>query len=94
MPKRDRFGIHAHIETLCLDSLKLSIEAAFRTPKEKLVPLKKLQILIETLKRFVRVAHEIGIYGETVYLATEKNLQEISRMTTGWIKYVTHKESR
>lgn len=70
----------------------LCIEAALQRKEEKLQTLKKAQIEIEVLKRFVRLAFELDVYNEQAYLTAESVLQQISKMTAGWLKYVTQKE--
>ena len=54
IPKRDRFGVHARIELLCLRSCELIIAAAFEIKSNKLPLLASARINIEILKRLVR----------------------------------------
>ena len=44
---------------------------------------------IELLKRLIRIAGELNIIQNNKYLELESDLQEISKMTNGWIKYLT-----
>ena len=87
-------GIHAKIENLCLESLRLSIKIAFSPRHDKQSDLSQLRIYTEILKRLVRLSYEIQVYNITQYAFLEKELQEISKMATGWLKYVIKKESR
>ncbi|OGN28116.1 MAG: hypothetical protein A3B17_00410 [Candidatus Yanofskybacteria bacterium RIFCSPLOWO2_01_FULL_45_72] len=44
---------------------------------------------LEVLKVFVRLSSEIEIINVAIYIELESGLQEISKMTNGWIKYLT-----
>jgi len=88
IPKRDKYGIHQKIEQSCLDCLKFSIKAVFFTKTEKNSVLQKLRIEIEIMKQLVRLSNELEIIQRKNYFILEQQLQEISKMCTGWIKYI------
>lgn len=88
LSKRDRFGIHSKIENLCLECLQMGLEATFETKAEKLPTLKNLRIKIEVLKRLLRIEYELKIIDNRNYWRLEGQLQEISKMANGWLKYV------
>jgi 23S rRNA-intervening sequence protein len=88
IPKRDRFGIHAKIENLCLGILELAIKAAFELKEHKILTLRSARTQIEILKRFIRIEHDLEIINEKMYIDLERRLQEISKMANGWIKYL------
>jgi len=92
LSKKDKLGIHAQIEKTCLEILILVIDAAYKTRSLKKPVLEVARIKIEVLKQLVRSVHELNIYGEKIYLDLQSQLQEISKMTNGWIKFVTEKE--
>ena len=50
--------------------------------------LSSTRIKIEVLKRLIRIAHELSIIDRKKYIILESDLQEISKMTNGWIKYL------
>lgn len=89
LSKRDKLGIFAKIESLCLDILNLVIEAALLQKQEKIPPVKKIKLKIEILKHLIRASHELNIIDSTKYINLEEKLVEISKMTTGWLKYLT-----
>lgn len=91
LEKRDKLGIYSKLENLCLDSLNLSLEAILQNKAEKRVPLKQLRLKIELLKNLIRLAHELKIFEDKSYLTLQTDLQEISKMTLGWLRY-TQKE--
>jgi len=91
LPKHHKLGMHATVEKLCLDSLALTLESAFRPPIAKKVTLEMLRIKISVLKNILRTEYELGIINEKIYLRISEQLVEISKMTNGWIKSLTHK---
>ena len=92
--KRDKLGIHAVIESLCIEILSLAIESAFTETNLKVNVLKKLRIKTNILKNLVRAEFEIKIIDLQTYLRISKQLVEVSKMTNGWKNFVTEKESR
>lgn len=90
--KGDKLGIRAKTEQSFLFSFRLSIEAALTEKNKKLPFAEKLRIEIEITKQLVRLEMEIGIIQNDLYLLWQEKLQEISRMTSGWIKYLEKKE--
>lgn len=87
LPKRDKLGLHNYIEKELLSSFYFLINASLESKIEKIILLKKARIQIETLKQLIRIEYEIKIITEKVYLKIEENLQEISKMINGWLKY-------
>jgi len=87
--KRDKLGIYLRIENICLDVFHNVITAAFSSKDLKLQVLNSARIKIEVLKRLIRVANELNIVQKNKYIELETDLQEISKMTNGWIKYLT-----
>ncbi|MCX6739929.1 MAG: four helix bundle protein [Candidatus Parcubacteria bacterium] len=92
LPKQDRFGIGKRIEDSCLDCLNLAIEAALSSSENKIVFVSKLRTKIETLKQLIRVQNELTIIPDKTYLDLQNQLQEVSKMATGWQKYLTNKK--
>jgi hypothetical protein len=86
--KKDRFGIFSKIENLCLEAIDLIISASLEIRQNKYPILTLARIKIEVLKRLVRICRELDIIEEKRYLAIELDLQEISKMTNGWMKYL------
>jgi len=72
--------------------MNLIITASFEIKTNKFSLLNSARIKIEILKRLIRIASELNIIENKKYLDLELDLQEISKMTNGWIKYL--KEAR
>lgn len=90
LSKKDRFGIWLKIENVCLDIMNLVIEASFEIRNSKFPLLNSARIKIEILKRLFRIAYELDIIEDKKYLDLESDLQEISKMANGWIKYLNN----
>ena len=73
---------------MCLNILSLAIESAFTSRTRKQKPLEKLRVHIEMLKHLIRTANEISVYSDKTYIHLQKQLQEISKMNAGWIKFI------
>lgn len=89
----DRFGIYSKTENLIIDCLELAITAALTERDKKVVLVKKLKIGIETGKRLTRIMWELKIITDKKYLVLEQKLQIISKMASGWLKYLNNKGS-
>lgn len=88
IPKRDRYGIHAQIENMCLEMITLSIESSLTPKQNKVQPLETLRTKTEVIKQLIRIANEVNVYTDKTYMVLQERLQEISKMTNGWLKYV------
>ena len=88
IPKKDRFGIYLKIENICLEIVSLTINTAFESKNNKLPILNSTRIRIELLKRLIRIIRELNIIENKKYIDLELDLQEISKMIAGWIKYL------
>ena len=66
----------------------MAIAATIEAKADKLPLLKRARIKIEIIKRLFRVAGELKIIENKKYINIELDLQEISKMTNGWIKYL------
>lgn len=94
MSKRDKLGIHRHIEESSLKLFDEIIHAGL-VGKEKKVPhLEIIRMLIEKLKHLVRLEHEMEIIPEKTYIQIASELVEMSKMATGWLKYITQNPPR
>ena len=77
---------------MCIEILSLAIESAFRPKSVKLNSLEMLRIKTNVLKNIVRTEYEIKVIDMRTYIRISEQLVEISKMTNGWINFVTEKE--
>ena len=66
-----------------------TIQATFEIRPNKLPILNKARINTELLKQLFRVTHDLNIIPAHRYIEFESDLQEMSKMANGWIKYLT-----
>ncbi len=89
--KRDKLGIHATVEAFCVEILSLAIEASFKPKYAKKDSLDALRLKTEILKHLIRTENELEIIHDKTYLRFSEQIVEISKMTNGWINFVTEK---
>lgn len=65
------------------------IKASLAPKTEKSELLKEVRTNLEVLKHLVRTEYELKIITEKQYISAESQLIETSKMTNGWIKYLT-----
>ena len=86
-PKHERYTLGEKIERTILESIEYLILANQVSKYEKEKTLMKANSKIELLKILFRISLNCEILEARVYLETESKLQEIGKMTQGWIKY-------
>jgi hypothetical protein len=91
LPKRERYGIYATADRLCLDVIQDLIGAALEPTATKRPLLIRARTRTELIKRLIRLMHELKAVSEKWYIDTQAELQEISKMLNGWIRYVEEK---
>lgn len=84
----ERFGLYLKIENIIVDCLELAIAAALAAKDKKSVMISKLKIQIEVAKKLTRMMWELKIITDKKYLLLEQKMISISKMASGWIKYV------
>lgn len=86
-PKHERYTLGEKIERTILETIEFFILANQVSKYEKETTLMKANSKIELLKILFRISLNCEILEARVYLETESKLQEIGKMTQGWIKY-------
>jgi len=86
-PKHEKYSLGEKIENSILETLELLILANQSSKYEKEKILLRANSKIELLKILFRIALNCQIMKSQEYLLLENKLQEIGRMTQGWIKY-------
>lgn len=85
-PRNQKFLIADRMQNLISDLLELYIEAYYSRNASKKAKLLQANILLEKLRYYVRLCYELDFYNSTKYAAIMEKIQEIGRMTGGWIK--------
>jgi len=86
MPKQHKLGIHKVIGEQALKILALLIDSALRNRQDKIQTLNQARRDTEILKHLIRMEYELEIIKEKSYIHMAHALENISMMTTGWIK--------
>jgi len=86
MPKQNKLGIHKTVEKYSLHILTLLIDSALRSKQNKQETLNQARRDIEILKHLIRLEYELDIIKEKSYINLASMLENISMMTTGWLK--------
>ena len=85
-PRSHKFTLADRIQNLVSDCLELLIEAYYMPPHYKKPLLFKVNIKLEQLRYYLRLSFESGLYSSKVYRPLMQQIDEIGRMTGGWIK--------
>ena len=86
-PKHERYSLGEKIQDAILVSIELAILANSSNKYEKEKILLRLNSKIELLKVLIRVVFNCKIIELRIYLELQNKLQEIGKMTQGWVKY-------
>lgn len=86
-PKHERYTLGEKMENTILEAIELLILANQVSKYEKEKTLMTANSKIELLKILFRIALNCKILESKEYLEIENKLQEIGKMTQGWIKY-------
>ena len=86
-PKHERYSLGEKIENSILEAIEILILANQTSKYEKEKILLKANSKIELLKILFLISLNCQIINDKDYLEVENKIQEIGRMTQGWIKY-------
>ncbi len=85
-PKSHRFTFGQRLDNLTLDALMLAVRAIYQ-PREKKTPLlEELNLQLEQLRVLWRLVQEQHWISQQQLLFVTQKLDEIGRMTGGWLK--------
>ena len=86
LPKSYKYVIGERIHTLLGELMELMIEANYLPPGQKKPILHRINILLEKLRYYFRLGFDLGLYNSTRYRDLAARIEEIGRMTGGWLK--------
>jgi hypothetical protein len=86
-PKHEKYSLGEKIENSILEAIEFFILANQTSKYEKEKVLLKANSKIELLKILFRISLNCQILDGKEYLEMESKLQEMGKMTQGWIKY-------
>jgi hypothetical protein len=91
LPRSHRFTFGERVDRLTLDCLELVIAAVYATGTGKGPPLRRLNLTLEKLRVFWRLICDRRWISQRQLLFVSTKLDEIGRMTGGWLKQIESK---
>ncbi len=88
-PRSQRFLIGDRMQSLNAELLEMLIEAYYLPKSQKKAILRKVNIKIEKMRYYLRLCYDLGYYSSRKYHAMLEQLNEIGRMTGGWLKSIS-----
>lgn len=85
-PRQYKFSLGERMQNQASDVMEILVEAYYSPRDQKKALLARANIKIEILRRYIRLAFELGLYSSKVYERLAASLNEIGRMTGGWMK--------
>jgi hypothetical protein len=86
LPRSARFTFGQRLDNLTLDALMLTTRAVFSPRPAKAALLRELNLLLEQLRVLWRLVHERHWISQQQLLYANGRLDELGRMTGGWLK--------
>lgn len=86
LPRSQKFTLGDRIQNHLSDLLEMLIEAYFLPASEKRPILLRVNIRLEMLRHYYRLAYERGHYNSLRFKDFAERLDEIGRMVGGWVK--------
>lgn len=86
LPRQHRFTLGERMESMTLDLLSTLVEA--RYTKDKLILLRKANILLEKTRYCIRLCKDLKIMNLHLYGVLSKHLYEIGGQLGGWMKQI------
>ena len=87
-PKHQRFLIGDKMQGFTTHILEMLIEAYYLPTTEKADKLLKVNIELEKLRYFIRLAYDLGFYPSSRYKQLAEQINEIGRMVGGWLRSI------
>ena len=87
-PKRDRYSLGQKIENIALDVFELLFKINIVDKPRKLELLENINAKLDFEKVLLRLARDNKCLDNKRYLHLESSLQELGKMTGGWIRYL------
>ena len=86
LPRQYKFSLGDRLQNHLSDVLESLIEAVYLPPAEKKPVLRKVNLSLEKIRFYFRLGYDFGLYNSTRYKFFTDKVDEIGRMTGGWLK--------
>ena len=88
VPKQDRFTIYERSEHVILGTIELLLEASYGNKERKIIILERASVKLNVLRFLIRLMKETKTFDLKKYTILESTIDEIGRMTGGWIRSI------
>lgn len=85
-PRTHKFAIGDRLQSQLTDLMELYIQIFYTPAHQKHELLSKANIKIEIVRHYFRLAYDLGLYSSIKFQTFALSLNEIGKMTGGWIK--------
>lgn len=85
-PRNQKFVLGDRIQNQLSDLLELYINAYYSPASQKKTLLQEANIKLEILRHYFRLGYDLGLYSSLTYEEFARQLNEIGKMTGGWLK--------
>jgi len=89
-PKAKRYTSGEKIDNITLEIFELLFKSGVVPKEHKLEILQTVSAKLDLLKILVRLAKDQRSLSTKAYLDLQANLQELGKMTGGWLKYLNN----
>lgn len=86
LPRNFKFSLGDRLQNHLSDILELLIEAIYLPPAEKKPALRRVNLQLEKVRLYFRLGFELGLYNSGRYRDFSERVDEVGRMTGGWLK--------
>ncbi len=86
LPRNYKFTLGDRLQNHLCDLLESLIEAVYLPPAEKKPVLRQVNLRLEKIRFLFRLGYDLGLYHSPVYQRFVAQVDEIGRMTGGWLK--------
>lgn len=85
-PRNQKFTLADRIQNQFSDLLELYIDAYYASSSKKKPLLQQANIQLEKLRHYLRLSYELRLISSNKYQEFATRLNEIGKMTGGWLK--------
>ncbi len=90
-PRNYKFTLGDRLQNQMSALLELFIEAYYTSPAQKRILLARANITLEKMRYFFRLGYDLGLYDSLRYHDFAEKINEIGKMTGGWLKSLEKK---
>ncbi len=86
MPRAQKFALGDRLQNHVSDLLEGYIRAYYAQTPQKIELLQANNLALEIIRHYIRLAFELNYFSQAQYKTLAEQVNEIGRMTGGWLK--------